>query len=150
MAKQFKFKLDKVLDYREQLEEQAKATLAKAQEAYDLQNQEVTRLLNVHEAHMAKEIESQKSANDMWLWRQYKEALEQDINTARMRLSELELNLHQRRQEAVDRSKEKKLLEKLKETQAKKHHDEESAREEKENDEMATIRFKSFDHQGPA
>jgi len=57
----------------------------------------------------------------------------------------LELNLHQRRQEAVDRSRDKKLLEKLKQTQAKKHHEEQSAREEKENDEMATIRYQSQD-----
>ncbi len=42
------------------------------------------------------------------------------MQRARMELSKLELNLHQRRQEAVERSKERKLLEKLKETQAKK------------------------------
>lgn len=146
MVKPFKFKLGKVLDYREQLEEQAKAALARVQEEYDAQNEVVKRLQAAHDAHMAKEAESRQSANDMWLWRQYKDALEEDISRERIKLSELELKLHQRRQDAVARSKDRKLLEKLKETQAKKHHDEESAREEKENDEMATIRFRSFDH----
>ncbi|MDC0336541.1 flagellar export protein FliJ [Pseudodesulfovibrio sp.] len=145
MVKPFKFKLDKVLEYREQLEEQAKAELAKAQEAHDAQAAVVADFLARQKVHMGKERESQKSANDMWLWRQYKEALEQDLERERIQLSKLELNLHQKRQHAVERSKEKKLLEKLRETQAKKHHEEESAREEKENDEMATIRYESKD-----
>jgi len=145
MPKPFSFKLEKVLDYRGQLEEQAKAALASAQAQYDAQVLVVEDLNGRLKAHMGKEKESQKSANDMWLWRQYKSALEQDISQARYRLSELELNLHRRRQEAVERSRDKKLLEKLKQTQAKKHHEEQSAREEKENDEMATIRYESKD-----
>lgn len=145
MPKKFSFKLEKVLDYRGQLEEQAKSALAAAQAKYDAQVGVVDDLVSRLKAHMAKERESQKSTNDMWLWRQYKDALEQDISQARYRLSELELNLHKRRQEAVEKSRDKKLLEKLKQTQAKKHHEEESAREEKENDEMATIRYESKD-----
>lgn len=145
MPKKFSFKLEKVLDYRGQLEEQAKSALAAAQAKYDAQVRVVDDLVSRLKAHMAKERESQKSANDMWLWRQYKDALEQDISQARYRLSELELNLHKRRQEAVEKSRDKKLLEKLKQTQAKKHYEEESAREEKENDEMATIRYESKD-----
>lgn len=145
MPKPFAFKLEKVLDYRLQLEEQAKAELNKAQHAHDAQASVVRQLTEQLTDHMAKEQASRTSANDMWLWRQYKEALEGDLSGARYALSELELKLHQRRQEAVDKSRDKKLLEKLKETQAKKHHEEESAREEKENDEMATIRFQSED-----
>ena len=145
MPKPFSFKLDKVLDYREQLEEQAKAALARAKAARDAQAELVDDMLSRLTVHMEKERESQASANDMWLWRQYKEALEQDLERERIKLSELELKLHRFRQVAVERSKDKKLLEKLKETQAKKHHNEESAREEKENDEMATIRYESKD-----
>ncbi len=147
MSKPFRFKLEKVLDYRGQLEEQAKAVLAQAQNAYDTQAALVARLRERMAAHMAKQVESEKSTNDMWLWRQYKDALEQDIQSALIELSRLELNLHQRRQEAVDRAKDRKLLEKLKENQARKYHAETSAQEEKENDEMATIRYESKDFQ---
>jgi len=143
MSKPFHFKLEKVLDYRGQLEEQAKAALAAAQAEHDRQAALVNGLRDRLAAHMDRQAESNKSANDMWLWRQYKDALEQDISREQYRLSELELKLHQARQEAVARSKDKKLLEKLKETQAKKHHEEENAREEKENDEMATLRYES-------
>lgn len=145
MPKPFSFKLEKVLDYRGQLEEQAKSALAAAQRNYDAQAELVEELDRKLAAHMAKEQKSQKTPNDMWLWRQYKDALVIDINRERHRLSELELKLQQRRQEAVERSKDKKLLEKLKQTKAKKHHEEENAREEKENDEMATIRYESKD-----
>ena len=143
MPKPFAFKLEKVLDYRGQLEEQAKAALARAQEAHDAKEAVVADMMARLAVHMDKEIESRESANDMWLWRQYKDALEQDISIARMDLKSLELKLQRCRAQAVERSKDKKLLEKLKETQAKKHHEEQSAQEEKENDEMATLRYKS-------
>jgi flagellar FliJ protein len=145
MVKPFAFKLDKVLDYREQLEEQAKAALLKAKADRDAQAARMAEMETSLVAHMAKEKESRRTSNDMWLWRQYKEALEQDISIARLELNSLELNLQRCRAQAVERSKDKKLLEKLKSTQAKKHHEEESAREEKENDEMATIRYESKD-----
>ena len=143
MSKPFAFKLEKVLDYRGQLEEQAKAALARAQEAHDAKEAVVADMEARLAAHMGKGIESRKSANDMWLWRKYKEALEQDISIALMDLKSLELKLQRFRMQAVERSKDRKLLEKLKETQAKKHHEKQSAQEEKENDEMATLRYKS-------
>ena len=145
MVKPFTFKLEKVLDYREQLEEQAKGELAKAKAARDAQAARVADLEARLAGHMANEKASRKTTNDMWLWRQYKEALEQDISVARLELNGLELNLQRCRAQAVERSKDKKLLEKLKSTQAKKHHEKESAREEKENDEMATIRYEPQD-----
>jgi flagellar FliJ protein len=146
MPKPFHFKLDKVLDYREQLEEQAKGALARAQAARDAQAEKLAGLEARLAAHLDTEAESRKSANDMWLWRQYKDALSQDISVARVSLNSLELKLQRSRTEAVERSKDKKLLEKLKQTQAKRHHDQENAREEKENDEMSTIRFEPHDY----
>jgi len=145
MAKGFAFKLEKVLDYRGQLEEQARGELAKAQRAYDAQSAAVDDLGVRLREHLAAGEEARRSVNEMWLWRQYKEALQQDLARERAVLQTLELKLHQRRLEAVERSKDRKLLEKLKETQARKYHEEASAREEKENDEMAALRHKSQD-----
>lgn len=140
MAKPFRFKLQKVLEYREQREEQTRADLARAQRAHDDQ-QRVVRDLEARLAeHEARQGESASDVNMMWLWRQYREALAQDISVARVELSQLELKLQKCRREAIARSRDRKLLEKLKESQARKHHDEEQLREQKENDEMATIR----------
>ena len=145
MSKPFSFKLQKILDYRTQLEDQAKAALAQAQAAYNAQAALAADLEERLRVHHDKAAESGKSANDMWLWRQYKEALEQDLSRERIVLNQLEHKLQQRRQEAIDRSKEKKLLEKLKENQTKKYHAQETAKELKENDEMATLRYKHED-----
>ncbi|MUM76584.1 flagellar export protein FliJ [Pseudodesulfovibrio sp. F-1] len=145
MTSPFSFKLQKVLDYRTQLEDQARAALARAQAARDEQSAQVLDMESRLGAHLARSAEANRSANDLWLWRQYKDALEQDLVRERSVLSQLEHKLHIRRQEAVDRSRDKKLLEKLKETQARKHHAQEIAREAKENDEMATLRYEHED-----
>ena len=145
MAKPFSFKLEKVLDYRAQLEEQAKGELAKAKRIFDAQREAVAGLEARYAEHRAREVESRKTVNDMWLWRQFDEAIKRDLAHERSVLQTLELKLQQRREEAVERSKDRKLLEKLKETQARKYHEEASAREEKENDEMAAIRHRPQD-----
>jgi flagellar FliJ protein len=54
--------------------------------------------------------------------------------------------LQTKRLEAVLRSKEKKILEKLQERQARKHHVAENLSEQKEYDEMATLRYKREDN----
>ncbi|WP_245577016.1 flagellar FliJ family protein [Maridesulfovibrio zosterae] len=85
------------------------------------------------------------NADEMWLWRQYNEALKADLNLAVNRMKQLALNLQKCRTEAVAKSKDRKLLEKLKENQAKKYYEEENLKEQKEYDEMATIRYKPKD-----
>lgn len=143
--KPFRFKLEKVLDYRSQLEEQARLVLSRAQDAHDEQEQAVRLLTASLEAHMQKQSEATKNTDDMWLWRQYRTALEHDLAAARVRLRELASKLQKAREEAVRRSRDRKLLEKLKDNQARKHNEEASYREQKENDEMATLRYERED-----
>ena len=149
MPKPFRFPLDKVLDYRRSLEEQAVLALAKAKDAYARQESVVglaeKRLKEHVERGFQPEDGEQAKENDIWLWRQYKVALAQDLAEARDKLGRLALNLQKRRQEAVQRSKDRKVMEKLKEKQAAQHHEEESLKEQKEFDEMAAIRHKRED-----
>ena len=146
MAKPFQFKLQKVLDYRAQLEDQAKMDLARAQAAHDAQQRTVADIQRRLAAHVEQGFQDGRadaegvSPGDIWLWRQYKDALEQDLTEAKAVLGKLALKLQKARQVLVSRSKDKKLLEKLKEKQARRHHEEESQREEKEFDELAAIR----------
>lgn len=141
----FRFKLEKVLDYRGQLEDQARMALANAQAAHRAQEAYLEDLSGKLHAHISKQQESMRSEGDLWLWRQYKDALEDDIAAARVKLRELASKLQKARAEAIRRSKDRKLLEKLKENQARKHHEAENLREQKENDEMATIRYERED-----
>ena len=119
--------------------------LAQAQARHDSQQQVITDIDTRLAAHMQRGFGRRATQADIWLWTQYREALEKDLATARAELERLAQVLQTCREEAILRSREKKLLEKLKDRQARKHHVEESQHEQKEYDEMATIRHKPQD-----
>ncbi|MGE4292999.1 MAG: flagellar export protein FliJ [Desulfovibrio sp.] len=145
MPKPFRFPLQRVLEYREQLEDRARLALARSQAAHDKQKG-IVREMEVRLAHHVKKgLAKDAGANEMWLWRQYKQALEEDIAGARARLAELALKLQKCRLDAVNKSKDRKLLDKLKQQQSARHDNEEQRKEEKENDEMAALRFRRED-----
>lgn len=150
MARTFSFKLERILDLRAQLEDQARMMLARAQAAHDEQEKNLARLRETLRQHMEKQRQARRSSGDLWLWENYRKALENDVAEAQVRLRELALNLQKARKEALDRSRDRKLLEKLKETQARKHDEEENMREQKENDEMATLRRKPSTFEDPS
>lgn len=145
MVKPFKFRLEKVLEYRRQLEDQARMALARAQAEHDAQERLLADIRARLAEHMEKGFGESVTQAEIWLWSCYRDALERDILTAVAELKRLALILQKRRQEAVLRSREKKLLEKLKDRQEQKHHVAENLAEQKEFDEMATIRHKSED-----
>ena len=145
MGKPFVFRLEKVLEYRRQLEDQARMTLASAQARHKAQEEAVKDVETRLADHLERGFGVKATQGDIWLWMQYRQALERDLVTER---EELELRarfLQYCRQEAVLRSREKKLLEKLKDRQAKKHHVAENLAEQKEFDEMATLRYEPKD-----
>lgn len=146
MAKPFDFRLQKVLEYRQQLEDQARMALAEAQAQHAAQEAVVRDLETRLAAHIDQGFGDKATEADIWLWMRYREALERDLTDARGTLERLAFVLHTKRQEAVLRSREKKLLEKLKERQARKHHVAETLAEQKEYDEMATLRYKREDN----
>jgi len=142
MARKFHFNLQKILEIREQLEEQAKIKLSKAQFFYQQKVAMVEGLraaLGEHEATLY--ASGAPSADDIWLWRNYKERLLLDVKEAEQTMLEAAKELNRCRREAVARSRDRKLLEKLKQKQALRHVEEEKLKEQKEFDEMATLRY---------
>lgn len=144
MTKPFRFTLRQVLDYRAQLEDQAKQALAKAQQALAAQRQAVARLDGTLRDHLeAMSRQESASAADLWLGRNFAKRLSEDLAQARLLEHRLVQEVDQRRVELVERAKERKLLEKLKETQANRHEREENRKEQAQFDEMATLRYKA-------
>ncbi|MCG8532050.1 MAG: flagellar export protein FliJ [Desulfovibrionales bacterium] len=138
----FTFKLQQVLDYRTQLEDQAKLALAEVQMKYEKQ---VQRVDGLREA-LAENENVMRSTTDpaqTWILRNFLQGVRQDISTAEHRLLNLAKDLQKKRQALTEKSQEKKLLEKLKENQAKRHAHEEKAKEQYQLDETATLRFKA-------
>ncbi|MBU1249260.1 MAG: flagellar export protein FliJ [Proteobacteria bacterium] len=146
MPKPFVFKLDRVLDYRHQLEDEAVALLAQAQAAHDDQRKVVDALAATLKHHLKHGLKKEGTADDIWLWRQYKDGLEQDLSRAKAELASLALKLQKCRQDAVKRSKDRQLLDKLKDKQATRYHHEQSLKEQKENDESSALRHKTKDY----
>ncbi|MGE4505676.1 MAG: flagellar export protein FliJ [Desulfovibrionaceae bacterium] len=140
MAKPFAFKLEKVLEFRRVQEDEAVAALARAQMVHDAKKAEADNLAAKLQVHSAQGLQKNPSTQELWLWRQYKTALEQDLSAARAALAALALKLQKCRQDALERSRDRKLLEKLKETQAARHEHEQYLKEQKEFDELAAIR----------
>ncbi len=146
MAKPFHFKLDKVLDYRRQREEQAMIALATAQRRYRDQAALLDGLKRRLERAEAEFFgRRQYSPADLWLWRTYKRAADLDIKAAEAELHRLAKELQKARQEVIARAKDRKLLEKLKENQAKRYGDKARLAEQKEFDESSTLRFRHPD-----
>lgn len=146
MPQKFKFRLDKVLDYRTQLEDQAKLALAEAKRAYDEQAEVLTMLeesLFMHEA--SARVNDDTTADDMWLWRTYKKRLEEDIGEAQVILLSLSRHMEERRRDALQRSQERKMLERLKDKKKDAFTKEENLKEQKEFDESATLRYRPGD-----
>lgn len=143
MPKAFRFNLEKVLDVRTQQEDLAKQALAKAQQALHAQREYLRALRGTLEAHLAAVAEaSSVTSAEIWLWNNYKTRLEGDLFQGRAQEGQLAQDVQTRRMELIDRAKDRKLLEKLKETQAKRHATEQNRQEQAEFDEMATLRFR--------
>jgi flagellar FliJ protein len=139
MARQFRFQLDRVLDYRRQAEDQAMFALAQARRLYQDQTLAVDGLrAGLEEASAA--MAGTLTEAELWLRRLYKDRLAGDLKGAEAELQRLARELAHRREEAVVRAKERKILETLKARQAKTHALEESHREQKELDEIGTLR----------
>lgn len=142
MARGFRFPLERVLDYRRQQEDQARMAVARALAAHRARQAELDGLRQTLERHMASLYGgAQITENDLWLWRRYRVRLEEDITLAERKLMQLGRELTQARQDLVARAREKKLLERLRAVQELAYRTSENQKEQRESDEMATLRY---------
>ena len=140
----FRFKLQKVLDYREQLEEEAKVRLAEASMRHD------AALRALEEARTALEAEQRKQAEnplmgaaERWVSDQYVKGLTGDVQTAAMQERMTGQMQEEARKLLAARALDRQMLDKLKERQKRNYQHEERQKEQQFNDEIATIRFKA-------
>lgn len=142
MTKPYKFKLEKVLEFRRQTEDQAKLALAKAQERLEAERRALQALMSEREEREAAFAAGKDwQAADLWLWESWRKRLKLDIGHCQGRIRTCETEVERARAELVNRAKDRKLLEKLKEKQAVRHAREAQAVEQKGYDEISTILF---------
>ncbi len=142
MPRPFTFNLQRVLDYRKQLEEESKLELSKAQRAYQSRVATVRSLRETIDAHEKAMYQGDRlTPQDMWLWRNYRERLGADLQKAEMEMMQQAKVVNRARRTLVSRAKDRRLLEKLKQNKMVRHVHEEAHKEQKEYDEMATLRY---------
>lgn len=140
----FRFKMQKILDYRQQQEEQAKVRLAQAQNAHD---QELARL----QATLAELAEKQgqlagrliENNGERWLLENFIKGLRADAANSQARLKTLGQALDAARKFLQEKALEHKVLDKLRERQQANYLRDEREKELKANDETATLRCKA-------
>ena len=139
----FKFKLQQVLDYRSQLEDQAKMALGRALNELAVRQKCVDDLQTELVAQVSKGYnEGIRTADERWMQDNYIRRLKEDLAKAQMRREEAEMLVHRCRSELMRKSQDRQLLDKLRDKQRERFDHEEDQKEQYALDEMAGIRFR--------
>lgn len=140
----FKFSLEKVLKYREQLENEAKALAAGLQQKSQALKDRYAQLKQeerLQEQKLAATPFSQ--SGDRWLVDMYIKAIRQDIAQTQTDIAKTDAELEQAKRVLAEKSKDRKIMEKLKEKHFEQYKKEEQLKEQRNLDEIASIRFKA-------
>lgn len=138
--KKYKFSLDNVLNWRELQEEEAKKTFLIYQQAQKEQEEILNEYKEASQA-MNESTESMTNINKLRQQFVYKNFLDNQIVKQQATVDQYTNEASKKMSVFVDAQKERKIMERLKE----KHYDnyllQEKSEEQKELDEMGTLRF---------
>lgn len=140
----FHFSMQKVLDYREQLEEEAKVRLAKAEQ----QRNELRSRLEIIRKDLLEQEERlythpPNNAGERWLLEHFVRGLKADMAATAVQLRAAENMVEESRRILAQRAMDRKILDKLKERQKQHYMHDERMKEQRFNDEIATLRYKA-------
>lgn len=139
----FKFNMQKVLDYREQLEEEAKVKLGKAEHELHLAEMNLEKLRSEFNRAQEATLGKMMKSGDRWLHDQFMKGLRRDISEAGMQVRMARQIAEEARKLVAARALDRKILDKLKQRQKIAYHKTEQKQEQNFNDEIATIRYKA-------
>ncbi|MDR1777306.1 MAG: flagellar export protein FliJ [Desulfovibrio sp.] len=140
----FRFNMQRVLDYREQLEEEAKVRLARALQAQLEAKQRLESLeAQLREARKTARETLLRDAAERWLHEGYVKGLSGDVKAAALQVQMTGAMVDEARKLLTERSIDKKILDKLKVRKRDQYRHDERMREQHANDETATLRYKS-------
>ena len=139
----FKFKLQQVLNYRAQLEDQAKMALGRAETELRIHQKHVDELQAELAIQASKGYnEGIRTADERWMQDNYIRRIKDDLERARLRREEAEMLVNRCRADLMRKSQDRQLLDKLRDKQREKFNHEEDQKEQYALDEMASIRFR--------
>ena len=130
--KRFRFSLERVLDYRKQMELDRQRTFARAAEIFRRREENLRGLakeLETYRTRLAEMGTGRISARELALYRSYLTYLEARVEEAAAWLEDAARDMEARREELVKASKEKKVLDKVKDHK-RAEYDYDAARED--------------------
>lgn len=139
----FTFRLEQVLAYRKQLEEQAMQTYGSAvaeRDSVKSRIAEVQILLSNLRSSLTQS--AGMSHGERWVARTSEAAYTKEVEDLYVLLKEKEQKVEEARKFLIIKAQERELLDTLKEKQAHKYALEQRLVEQRNNDETATLRFK--------
>ena len=140
----FRFKLQKILEYRELLEDQARVALARIQQLYieeEHRSEALKELLTEQETKLYSN--ALLPADERWLLEHFIRGVREDLQSSHMRLRTLGQMMAEAQKTLRERARDKKVLEKLKIRQRERYELEERSKEQRSYDQTATLRFKA-------
>ncbi len=143
--KKFKYRLAKVLEFKEKKEEEEKEKLAKLleQEAQEKARlaQLKQELLNVRTTLKTKHLSGSLNMEELRFYPGHIKNLENKIKNQELRLQELAIRIIEQRKALLKAAQEKKVYEKHRENAQEEWQKEMDAEEARLIDELATIKF---------
>lgn len=136
----FKFPLEQVLRYRNQLEDQAKMAFAKVRGELVAH---IEKLKALRYTLQTQENLPYKDPHEYWLRSNFIRSLQANIDEAEMTKQRLEVMVERYRLKLVVVSQERQLLDKLKDKQAERYAHEQGIKEKNSLDEIAGIRHEA-------
>ncbi|MCS6831648.1 MAG: flagellar export protein FliJ [Armatimonadota bacterium] len=139
--RRFEFSLQKVLDYRQRVEEQAIRAFAEAQAHLIRERAMLHQLLIEREECLRRSQRRQQLAIELLdIEQTYLSALEGRIEAQRERVAQAEKVLQKKREALIEAQRERKVLERLREKHYEQWRQEMLHSEQKSLDDLATVR----------
>jgi len=134
----YKYKMEKVLDYRSTVEKHKVEDYARINQKLD---QEKEHLVNLEEEFNKKKKEITTDVNSMKMSFLYKEKLKTELSHQKSKVDEIIHKANDAREVLIEARKDRKIMEILKEKDKEKFHHEMLIREQKELDDFTIMRF---------
>lgn len=135
------FSMEKVLDYREDIEKLKREEFAKINLEISQVEAEIAKI-NIELKEINEKIFKIQNANELFQIQLYREALEEKLEIQKLRLSEKRKALEDKRKELTKAQADRKVMEKLKEKDYSQFVYKKNLKEQKELDEFSVMRFK--------
>ena len=133
--------MEKVLDYREDIEKLKKEEFAKINLEISQLEIEIAKI-NIELKEINEKIFKIQNANELFQIQLYREALEEKLEIQKLILSEKRKALEDKRVELTKAQADKKIMEKLKERDYSQFMYKKNLKEQKELDEFSVMKFK--------